>query len=53
LIEFGLIEKEKIENINCKILYKKYKKYEKETTNVILGEIEIGPNDINNYIHYI
>ena len=53
LIEFGLIEKEKIENINCKILYKKYKKYEKETTNVILGEIEIGPNDINKDIQII
>ena len=49
LCEFGLIRKEKIEDINTKILYKEYKKYEKdiEENNIIIGEINISSNDIN------
>jgi len=58
LSEFGLIKKEKIKNINTKILYKDYKKYEKEikknnNKNVIIGEINITKDDINKDIQII
>ena len=54
LMEFGLIEKEKIESINIKTLYNSYKKYEKEIeNNFIIGEINIGPEDINKDIQII
>ena len=63
LCEFGLIRKEKIEDINTKILYKEYKKYEKDIeennkiNNNIIDEINISSNDIksdkfNNLNHY-
>jgi len=53
LSEFGLIKKEKIENINTKILFNTYEKYEKEINNVIIGEIDIGQSDINKNIQII
>jgi len=52
LCEFCLIKEEKIKDINIKILYKEYKKYEKEIeennkkNNIIIGEINISSNDI-------
>ena len=59
LCEFGLIKEEKIKNINNKILYKEYKKYEKDIeennikNNIIIGEINISSNDINKDIQII
>ena len=53
LTEFGLIKQEKIENINTKSIIKEYKQYEKELNNVIIGEINIGTNDINNEVQII
>ena len=55
--EFGLIKKE--ENQTIKVIYNKYKKYEKGIKNIdkiinnIIGEINIGPNDINKDIQII
>ena len=57
LSEFGLIKKEKIEDINTKILYNEYKRYEKdieennEENNIIIGEINISSDDTNKDIH--
>ena len=55
LIECGLIKKENIENINPKILLKKFKRYENDINNIniITGKINIGPNDINKDIQII
>ena len=53
LTEFGLIKQEKIENSNTKTIYEDYKQYEKELNNAILGEINIGTNDINNEVQII
>ena len=48
LFESCLIEKEKIENINTEKLIKSYKEYKKEIKgNIIFGEINIKPSDIN------
>jgi len=47
LCEFGLIEKEKIQNLNTRILFNIYKKYEGEIQNVIVAEFYIKPEDIN------
>ena len=55
--EFGLIKIEK--NLTIKNLYNKYKKYESEiinndiNNNFIIGEINIGPKDINKDIQII
>ena len=49
LYETGLIEIEKIENINAKELYDNYK----HNRNLISGEIYIKPNDINKRIRII
>ena len=48
LCEFGLIEKEKIRNLNTRILFNIFKKYEGEIQNVIIAEFYIRPEDINN-----
>jgi hypothetical protein len=53
LIKVGIIKEEKIKNANPKKIIKEYKKYEKELKNFIIGEIEIGPEDINNDIQII
>jgi len=59
LIEFGLIKPERIKNINSKTLYIEYKRYEKEieeiiiNNNIIIGEINIFPDDINKDIQII
>ena len=53
LTEFGLIKKEKIENINPKTIIKEYKEYEKEINNFIKGEINIGTNNINEDVQII
>ena len=59
LSEFGLIKKEKIEDINTKILYNEYKRYEKDIeennkeNNIIIGEIYISSDDINKDIQII
>ena len=58
LLEFGLINKELLEKINPKLLYKQYKKYETEiyemyNNNAIIGEINIRINDINKNIQII
>ena len=54
LIDFGLIEKEKIETIDTKVLYNSYKKYKKEIKkNYIKGKIIIGLDDINKDIRII
>ena len=59
LIEFGLIKQEKIKNMNTKLLYNEFKKYEeyvKENNlknNIIIGEINISSNDINKDIQII
>ena len=68
LCEFGLIEPERIENINTKKLYNEYRKYEEEIeensakrrrknnnieNNIITGEVNITPNDINEDIQII
>ena len=49
----GLIKKEKIQNINIKILYNNYKQYEKEINNIIIGEIYVKSEDINKDIRII
>ena len=58
--EFGLIKKDN--NQTIKKIYNKYKKYENEinnnmnintNNNIIIGEINIGPNDINKDIQII
>ena len=59
--EFGLIKNDK--NQTIKNIYNKYKKYEIEinnntkrnitNNNIIIGEINIGPNDINMEIKII
>ena len=51
--EFGLIKREKIENINSKLLFNIYKQYEKEQNNIIIGEIFIGKEDINKKIQIL
>jgi len=59
LSEFGLIKKEKIKNINTKILYNEYKKYERDIegnnkkNNIIIGEINISSKNINKDIQII
>ena len=53
LCEFGLIEEEKIEKINTIKLYKAYKQYEKETKNIIIGEIEIKSENVNRDVRII
>jgi len=59
LFESGLIKKEKIKDINTKLLYNEYKKYEKDIEennkkiNIIIGEINISSNDINKDIQII
>ena len=54
LCEFGLIEKEKIQQINIKTIYNDFKQYEKDINqNFIIGEINIKPDDINKNIHII
>ena len=56
LYESGLIKKEKIQNINTKILYNIYKQYENDINNnknIIISEINIKPEDINKDIHII
>ena len=54
--EFGLIKKDN--NQTIKKIYNNYKKYEYEinntnSTNIIIGEINIGPDDINKDIQII
>jgi len=62
--EFGLIQKENIENINAKLLYNAYKQYENEIDlinddessirdNIIIGKINIGKDNINREIQLI
>ena len=60
LSQFGLIEKEKLENINIKNLFNKFKKLEKDINennynreNIIIGEIDVGSNDIFRNIRII
>ena len=57
LINCGLIQEEKIQNISAKSLIKNFKKYESEmnktNNNCIAGEIIIGRNDINKKIQII
>ena len=56
LNEFGLIEKEIINNINTKKLYEKYENNINnniERKNIIIGEINIRQNDINKDIQVI
>jgi surface protein len=53
LCEFGLIEKERIQNLNTKILFNIYKKYEGEIQNIIIAEFYIRPKDINNDVQII
>ena len=69
ICETGLIKKEKIQKINTKILYNNYKKYEKDINikqkndindiniknnkNIIIGEINIKPDNINKDIPII
>ena len=53
LTEFGLIKKEKIENINTKKLFNVYKQYEEEINNFIIGEIDIGQEDISKNIQIV
>ena len=54
LSDFALIRKEKIENINKKILYEEYKHYEKEISeNIIIGEIKIDNCDVYKDIQII
>ena len=53
LSEFGLIKKEKIENINTKSICEDYKQYEQEINNIIIGKININPNDICKEIQII
>ena len=56
LYESGLIKKEKIQNINTKILYNIYKQYENDINNnknIIISEINIKPEDINKDLHII
>ena len=59
LCEFGLIKKEKIEDINTKILYNEYKKYEKDIeennlkNNIIIGEMNISSKKKNDNIQII
>jgi len=55
-----LIKKEKIENVNIRILYNEYKRYERDIevnnnkkNNIIIDEINISSNDINNNIQII
>ena len=59
LIEFGLIKKEKMDNMNTKLLYEEYIKYKKAVgeyqleENIIRGEINIGLVDVNKDIQII
>ena len=59
LCEFGLIEPEKIKNINTKTLYNEHKKYEEDIkennikNNMIIGEIDISSNKVNEDIQII
>ena len=53
LSEFGLIKKEKIENINTKSICEDYKQYKQEINNIIIGKININPNDICKEIQII
>jgi len=59
LCEFGLIEPEKIKNINTKTLYNEHKKYEEEIVdnnmknNMIFGEINISSDDVDKDIQII
>jgi len=69
LIEVGLIKKEKIQKTNSKILYNSYKEYKKDINdinnrrkkehniknnkNLIIGQIDIKPDDINKDIRII
>ena len=60
LIDFGLINKEKIENINTKKIYDEFNKYEKDVdknnisgNNKIIGLININNDDINKEIPII
>ena len=57
LINCGLIQEEKIQNISAKSLMKNFKEYESEMNktknNSIAGEITVGRNDINKKIQII
>ena len=54
LIDFGIIQKEKLETINTKVLYNSYKEYKKKIKkNYIKGKIIIGLDDINKDIRII
>ena len=66
LIEVGLIKTEKIQKTNSKILYNSYKEYKKDINNrrkkehniknnknLIIGQIDIKPDDINKDIRII
>jgi len=59
LCEFGLIKEEKIKDINTRVLYNEYKKYEKDIeennrkNNIIIGEINISSNNIDKDIQII
>ena len=53
LTKFGLVQKEKIGNINTKVIIEEYKQFEKEANNFITGEIHIRKNDINENIQII
>ena len=59
LIEFGLIKKEKMKNMNTKLLYDEYVRYEKAVgehkiqENLITGKINIESDDINKDIQII
>jgi len=54
LIDFGIIQKEKLETINTKVLYNSYKEFKKKIKkNYIKGKIIIGLDDINKDIRII
>ena len=55
LTEFGLIEKENIEQMDTKTLYQRYKRYKNEINeiNYITGEICINSENKNKYIQII
>ena len=54
LIDFGLIENEKIKTINTKKLYNIFKNYEKETKkNIIIAEFYIKPDQVNEDVKII
>ena len=51
--DFGLIKKETIEHISIKEAFISHKKSEKEIKNIIIGEINIGYEDVNQDIQIL